>query len=106
MRPAHGSHLRPYLLLASQSTVSGFFVDGFHVPLADDWLFSLAANGGLASIVRGGAGVLDAAGRAGAAVTLPPLGPAGVGLQFYVGAVVIDAARVVHVSNPQILSVQ
>lgn len=95
-----------YLLLASQSTRSDIHIDGFHVPLADDWLFSLAANGGLASVVSGGVGLLDAAGTARPTITLPPLDPSAVGLHFYSAIVVLDGGTVRHASNPQPLRIR
>lgn len=94
-----------YLLLGSASgTASGLILDGFPLPLAIDGYTQFLAGGFAGSVLQGGSGLLDVAGRAGASLIVPPgLAQGLAGLTLHHAWVSVDLTAnfaVSWISNP------
>ena len=80
--PSHAGET--YFLLASYSSYPGFTVDGIHMPLVMDGLFSYSRNAANGSTFQNTFAALDAQGTARARfVTIGPLDPGLLGTHIY-----------------------
>jgi len=96
--PAHAGHV--YVLAGAQGTSPGITLLGMHVPLNADAWFALSLALANSAVYPQSIGILDANGKANAALVLPPLSdPALVGASLWHAYVVGDGTALLHASN-------
>ncbi len=95
----HGG--RGYVVAGSFGTSPGTSLGGLHIPLNPDAWFDATLDAANSSFLPGSLGRLDAAGRASAALVLPPWNDPGlVGVELFHAAIVFNSQGVHAVSNP------